>query len=254
VTAGGFGTGSLSLSNNGTTNPATSNMEAGAFDNQYYNSTGTAGNLYVCENGNLFQIPLTSFTGTVVVNTYNKAVSTVGVAATCSPVTEFLGVKVQTTLSGTISSTTTSVGVASGTNIANNDYIQVDSEIMKVTGGATGAAGAITLTVTRGQQSTTGAMHNSGATTQDIQDWIFTSVEANGNVAGCAGPCVYNYNVIAGATTGTPSDSLAAGTTNGGTSGIIIDTTAPTITGGGEIYYTVLGGTSAVQATQSGLQ
>ena len=41
-----------------------------------------------------------------------------------------------TTLSATIAGTgATTVNVASGTGIANNDYIQVESEIMKVTAG-----------------------------------------------------------------------------------------------------------------------
>jgi hypothetical protein len=182
------------------------------------------------------------------VNVYNTPVSAVGTAATCSPVTEFLGVKVATTLSAAITTTgATTAHVTSGTSIANNDYIQVDSEIMKVSaGGGTG-----TLTVARAQVGTSAATHLNGATTQDVQDWLFTSVDGSGNTAGCTGACIFNYNVIGAGTTGTPTTGLAAA---GGTSGIVIDTSSTAITGDEEVYYTLLGGTSAIQASQAGLQ
>ncbi len=243
--AGGFGTNVTLGNGSATTNPATSNMRAGAFDNQYYTGTGTTGNLYVCENGRMYQIPMSTFT---MVNVFNTPVGTIGTAATCSPVTEFLGVKVATTLSAamTIGATTASV-TTSGTGIVNNDYIQIDSEIMKVTGGG----GSGTLTVTRGQLGTAAAAHLINAATQDIQDWLFTSVEGSGNTGGCTGACIFNYNVIGAGTTGTPTTGLAAA---GGTSGIIIDTSSTAITGDEEVYYTLLGGTSAIQASQAALQ
>jgi hypothetical protein len=243
--AGGFGT-SVTLGNgSATTNPATSHMQAGAFDNQYYTGAGTTGNMYVCENGRMYQIPMSTFT---TVNVYNTPVSAIGVTAACSPVTEFLGVKVATTLSAAITTTTaTAASVTSGTGIVNNDYIQIGSEIMKVTaGGGTG-----TLTVTRGQLGTTAATHLTGTATQDIQDWLFASVAGSGNTGGCTGACIFNYNVIGAGTTGTPTTGLAAA---GGTSGIVIDTSSTAITGDEEIYYTLLGGTSAIQASQAGLQ
>ncbi len=87
-------------------------------------------------------------------------------------------------------------------------------------------------------------------------DWIFFSVTASGNLTGgtnnCSGACVYSYNV-----TGTPSfgNGLAA---TGGASGIVIDTTStvasPAPAGTSQIYFSPLTATSAVQASQSGLQ
>ena len=52
-----YGTG-VHFANGGTNNPTTSNMRLGAFDNLYYEGTGTTGNIYVCENGVVYQIPL----------------------------------------------------------------------------------------------------------------------------------------------------------------------------------------------------
>jgi hypothetical protein len=69
-----------------------------------------------------------------------------------------------TTLSAAITSTTaTSISVASGTGITNGDYIKIDSEIMGVSAGG----GTASLTVTRGQLSTTAATHSSGAAVND---------------------------------------------------------------------------------------
>ena len=68
------------------------------------------------------------------------------------------------------------------------------------------------------------------------QDWLFMSVAASGNKAGCTGACLYNFNVQGAGTTGNPTDSATA---TGGTSGIAIDNS---LTGAGEsqIYYTTL--------------
>jgi hypothetical protein len=248
----GFGTG-VYFANGGVDNPATSNMRAGAFDNLYYEGTGTTGNIYVCENGVMYQIPLATVT-TPVVNTYSTPVTTPGTASTCAPVTEFLGTKVATTLSAAITTTTspTVIYVTSGTNIANNDFIQIDSEITQVSSGG----GTTSLTVTRGQQGTTAATHADGAATQDVQDWLFTAVAggASGNAttaAGCTGACVFNYQVMGVGTTGKPTAGLNS---TGGTSGIIVDTSSTAINGDEEIYYTQLGGTSAVQVSQAGLK
>jgi len=246
-----FGT-AVKFGNGGTTNPATSHMAAGTFDDQYYEGNGSTGHLYVCENGRVYQIAAASGgLGTGTPATFSTPVSTVGTASACSPVTEFLGTKAATTLSAAITTTNgTSVSVTSGAGIATNDYIKVDSEIMKVTaGGGTG-----TLTVTRGVNSTTAATHSNGAATQDVQDWIFLSVQGNGNATvspTCSGACVYNYNVTSSPATGNPVDGLGA---TGGTSGIVIDTSSMAITGDEEIYYTQLGGTVAVQASQAALQ
>jgi hypothetical protein len=246
-----YGTG-VPFANGGTHNPATSNMPIGSFDNLYYEGTGTTGNIYVCENGVLYQIPLATIT-TPVVNVYSTPVTTPGTASACAPVTEFVGTKVATTLSAAITTTTTTtIHVTSGTNIANSDFLQIDSEIMQVSSGG----GSTSLTVTRGQQGTSAATHANGAATQDIKDWLFTAVAggASGSAtraAGCTGACVFNYQVMSAGTTGNPTAGLNS---TGGTSGIIIDTSSTAISGDEEIYYTQLGGTSAIQVSQAGLQ
>ncbi len=252
--AGGtdYGTG-VYFSNGGTHNPNTSFMRIGSFDNLYYEGTGNTGNLYVCENGVVYQVPLATVATTVVVNTYSTPVTTPGTASACAPVTEFLGTKVATTLSAAITTTgQTVITVTAGTNIANGDFLQIDSEIMQVSSGG----GTTSLTVTRGQQGTSAATHANGAATQDIKDWLFTAVAggASGNAAtaaGCTGACVFNYQVVGAGTTGNPTAGLNS---TGGTSGIIIDTSSTAINGDQEIYYTPLGGTSAVQVSQAGLQ
>ncbi len=250
-TVSNYGTG-VHFANGGTNNPTTSNMRLGAFDNLYYEGTGTTGNIYVCENGVVYQIPLATV-GTSVVNTYSTPVTTPGTASACAPVTEFLSTKVATTLSAAITTTgQTTIKVTSGTNIANNDFLQIDSEIMQVTSGG----GMTSLTVTRGQQGTSAATHANGAATLDVKDWLFTAVAggASGSAttaAGCTGACVFNYQVMGVGTTGNPTAGLNVA---GGTSGIIIDTSSTAINGDEEIYYTPLGGTSAVQVSQGSLQ
>ena len=64
----------------------------------------------------------------------------------------------ETTLSGTLNSTVTSLSVADASDIAANDVIQVDSERMLVT-----AVSTNTLTVTRAHSGTTAAAHSNGA-------------------------------------------------------------------------------------------
>jgi len=60
---------------------------------------------------------------------------------------------------GTFSDSDTTLTVTSGTDIANNDFILIDQEILKVTNVATND-----LTVTRAQNGTTAATHADGAT------------------------------------------------------------------------------------------
>lgn len=60
--------------------------------------------------------------------------------------------------------TDTTVTVASGTGITNNDYLQWDNEIVQVTSGG----GTTTLTISRGQKGTTAASHSSGVGLVDI--------------------------------------------------------------------------------------
>jgi hypothetical protein len=247
--SGSYGANYANLGNGGTANPTASALRAGSFDNQYYTGIGITGNLYVCENGRVYQITMATLNGTATptVSTFNTPVSSVGSAATCSPVTEFLSVKANTTLSAAITSTTaTTVHISAGSGIANSDYIQVDSEIMHVSSGG----GTATLTVARGQLGTTTATHSNGANVQDIQDWIFLSVDGNGNVASCTGACLYNYNVISGVTSGAPTAGIAE---TGGTSGIVVDNLSTTQTGAEQIYFNNLGATTsnAVQTSQS---
>ncbi len=93
-------------------------------------------------------------------------------------------------------------------------------------------------------------------------DWLFTSVAANGSATGCTGACLYNFNVEAGAASGTPT---AGQSVAGGAGGVIIDNLSTTQVGAEQIYYssqsnqtctgtTVTGsgtGTCAVQAAQA---
>jgi hypothetical protein len=99
----------------------------------------------------------------------------------------------------------------------------------------------------------------------EIHDWLFLSVLANGNrTTPCTGSCLYNYDVLSGGGTGNPVAGLQV---VGGTSGISIDNSA--LNGGSQIYFTfgssatagvkcpapsnATTGGCAVQATQLGL-
>ena len=110
---------------------------------------------------------------------------------------------------------------------------------MLITAGG-GTAGASTLTVTRAQQGTARVAHTSGTAVDDIRDWLFLSVSTNGNVGGCTGACLFNYNVLGAGTTGTVTTGRAV---VGGTSGITIDNTA--LSGGSQIYFTYQGAATA---------
>ena len=88
-------------------------------------------------------------------------------------------------------------------------------------------------------------------------DWLFLSVQSNGNLSTCTGACVYSFN----ATTATSVTNTAGLTSAGGSSGIVVDNAAGS--GGSQVYFSTLanqncstsGGTGgcAVQAAQSGL-
>jgi hypothetical protein len=71
----------------------------------------------------------------------------------------------------------TTASVASGTAIVNNDYIQINTEILQVTAGG----GTTTLTVTRGQLGTAAAAHTNGSTVTD-----FGICGTSGGAGGCA--------------------------------------------------------------------
>ncbi len=86
-------------------------------------------------------------------------------------------------------------------------------------------------------------------------DYIYASVTAGGNKAGCTGACIYVYN-LTGLTWGTAAVPAAGLGATGGTSGIVVDNISPTA-GASQIYYSTIGnGTvgNAVQASQAGLQ
>jgi len=216
---------------------AATTVYAGSFDNVHYTGNGTTGNLYVCGTespGNhprLWQIPMNA-TFNAAVHIYNTPASG---AASCSPVTEILGTKLLTTLTTAITTTTQTAITVASTGTATDDYIQVDSEIMQITAGG----GTTNLTVTRGQLGTTAATHANGATVDDIQDWIFLGVSANGIAAtGCTAgsACLYNFLITAAGTSGTATAGLAV---SGGSSGTIVDNTSTT-TGASQIYFSSL--------------
>ena len=111
-------------------------LNSGAFDNLHYVVGATSGNMYVCGTRNagtqpvLAQIPMAAF-GTGVVGT---TFLTSGAAA-CSPVSEFLGSKANTTLTNQLSSGVgiKTVSVASTAGMAINDFLQIDTEIVQIT-------------------------------------------------------------------------------------------------------------------------
>jgi hypothetical protein len=162
--------------------------------------------MYTCENGVMYQVPVATM-GTPVVNVYSTPVNTPGVASTCAPVTEFLGVKAATTLSAATTATTATttlsaainhttnpatttlraavpngppnqgyVCVNSTANILAGDYIQVDSEIMYATSiGSANCTGANhEVVVDRGVAGTTAAGHSTTGVTVTIYSTYIT--------------------------------------------------------------------------------
>lgn len=170
--ASGATASTTALLGGGSSNPDTLVVYPGTFDNTYYTSASgasPAGTLYACgiDSGAgklpaLWRTPVTSGgLGTPV------AVNTIGATASsiCSPVSElFHGNTVQTTLSALSGSGDASISVASGANFNNNDYIEIDNEVMLVTSGG----GTTTLAVTRGRWGSTGAGHASGARVENV--------------------------------------------------------------------------------------
>ena len=246
--ATGFAAGTTGIQRTLGSSSTTLKLYAGAFDNIHYAVAGGAGGgLYVCSAHTggtaprLYRIAMNAtFTGAAAnVNTPTSG------AAACSPVTEALGSKALTTLTAAMTTGATTASVTSGTGTANGDYIQVDSEIMHITAGG----GTNTLTVTRAQLTTAAAAHASGATVNDITDWIYLSVSALGTSTGCAGACIYNYAVNT-----TPTVATAGLAANGGTSGIIVDNTS-TAAGASQIYYaTIANATTTLSAAMTAAQ
>jgi hypothetical protein len=257
VTSGSYGSPTLAFPNgtatNGNFKPTTSSiMRAGTFDDRYFATSAASGFIYTCVDGNLYQVTMPGLTiGTSA--PYNTPVSA---STTCSPVSEFLGAKVNTTLSVALSSgTQTYVCVASTSGMFANDYIQIGSEIMEVTGfTGTACSSGSRVDVTRGLDGTTaGTSYAVGTAVQDINgDWIFLTVAASGTGTGCTGACLYNYNVLNAGTTGTATAGfqLPSGDTTG-TSGIVIDNLSTSQVGAQMLYYSTQGGDAGVQASQS---
>jgi hypothetical protein len=174
------------------------------------------------------------------------------------------GAVATTTLSAAITTTgQTSVSVSSTTGFGVGDFIQIGTEIMKITA----VGGATSLTVSRAQRSTTASTYSIGAAVKDVTlDRIFVGVATGAAGEPCTtGGCAFVFDVTTPPTSRVASAGLAA---TGGTSGIIIDN-ASTFTGASQLYYSTVGagtctgngstgsGTSkgcAVQASQSGLQ
>jgi len=234
----GVGTSGTSLALNENHSGATTTIQYdGAFDNIHYVGGGTTGNMYVCTyhstgtEPNLYEIAF-PFSSTSTTNSIEEFTSA---AATCSPVTEFLGGSTTTTtLTSSMTSSTTTADVSSSTSFTSGDYVQVDSEIMLITGKGTG-----TLAVTRGELGTTAAAHANTATVMELQDWIYLSVTANGSDAACTGSCLYNWNVTTTLTTGGATAGMVS---DGGASGVIVDNsvTSGTESGADQIYFSTL--------------
>jgi len=233
--------------------------QVGTFDDAYYSSSNATGNLYVCWPANgLAQIPVSS--GVMATSTSSVPSLTTNKNA-CSPVSEILSVDASSTInqSGGINASATSVTITSATGFDNSEYIEIDQEKMLVS-----AIGGNTLTITRAQLGTAGAVHANGAKVNHIHDRVFVSVATNGNQTGCAGACVYSFDVTNMAALSSASAGLAAA---GGTSGIIIDNAVTTTTGASQVYYSTLSnqtcngngstgsgtGGCAVQASQKAL-
>lgn len=84
-------------------------------------------------------------------------------------------------------------------------------------------------------------------------DFLYVSVPANGNDTGCAGACIYMFNLTTMGAWGVGVTASAGLPAPGGTSGIVIDNTSST-TGASQIYYSTLSSPgNAVQASQAGL-
>jgi len=84
-------------------------------------------------------------------------------------------------------------------------------------------------------------------------DYLYVSVPANGNDTGCAGSCVYVYDLSTAGAWGTGVAAAAGLAAAGGTGGIIIDNISSS-TGASQVYYSTLTSPGvAVQASQAGL-
>jgi len=255
------------------------NMYDGAFDNTYFNGTGTSGYLWECSPANpagtdiaprLAAVALQSGGGIVAsgdvigYSTVTTAISaftpnTPGVA--CSPVTEFYNTGNSSTVttineSGGIGTGTASVTVASSAGIAAGNYIQIGSEDILVT-----AVAGSNLTIARGQIGTSAASHsNLSDVSIPAVDYLYLSVTENANVTpgalactGTSGACL--YSIAVGTSSGShvvasmaPTNGLGSA---GGTTGIIVDNSLTTA-GESQIYYSSLSNATCSGNGQSG--
>jgi len=78
---------------------------------------------------------------------------------------------------GSISDVATSFDVTSVSNLTENSYILIDSEVMFISG-----ISGVTLTVTRGQLGTTAATHNDLSTVYEL-NWTFSRMNADDGVS-----------------------------------------------------------------------
>jgi hypothetical protein len=159
------------------------------------------------------------------------------VAAYCSPVSENVSNR---SFTGTLTGGTTIT--VSGASFSSAD---VGATIKDSKGGI--PAGT-TITAVNSATSVTISHSATGETSDTVtvsRDSIFLSVNGNGNVSGCIGPCVYAYNVSTALTTTTsPNFGFPS---SGGASGIIIDNTA-TSAGASQIYFSFLSPATATRA------
>lgn len=87
-----------------------------------------------------------------------------------------------------------------------------------------------------------------------VDNYIFVSVPEQGNKTGCAGSCIYMFN-LTGVTVGNwgTTNAVAGLAAPGGTSGIVIDNISA-VPGASQVYYSTLSNPgNAIQASQAGL-
>ena len=228
--SGGFGTGVHYPNESTAGRPAGTStiMRSGAFDDTFYADGGTAGNIYSCADGVMYQVPISTI-GTSVVNTFDTPTSA---TAACSPVTEFLSLKASTTLGAafadpeptttigtggttnpTVHTTTltaaitagaTSFAVTSAANIPIDSYIEIGTEIMYVSA----KSGNTLTTVIRGEFGTVPAAALNGATVTSLNSNSFLVTSA-ANLAVALGDFVQDGTEIM-YVTGLSGDTLTA--------------------------------------------
>jgi hypothetical protein len=138
----------------------------GTFYSVGANTTATAANLRlaITRSGNGSTVGVTASSSGAVVTVTAITAGTAGNSITLTKGTAFTNFLWNGPgLSGG-GAVPTSITVASGAEITNNDFVTIDSETMQVTSGG----GTTTLTVTRGAQSTSVATHADGATVTNI--------------------------------------------------------------------------------------